>query len=143
MSSSWEKSEIPNLFRNFLQQISGTATNYLSIWGRRVLAHIGSSWHLLSTSGTWFHDQVRSFWFEHQGVYFYSHLWNIIYIVYDIYNIPEYMLLTINCFYIIDGLNISNDFPGSFNFLPFLGPFDKYTPWMIRTYNQHVISVVL
>ncbi len=60
-----------------------------------------------------------TFCFEYQGVPFYGNLLNMISIVSDTYNISKYILLSINCFYIINGLNITNDFLGVFAVCPF------------------------
>ncbi len=45
-------------------------------WGDISSFHtsIESSWHQLPTSGAWFHDQVMTFGFDHQGVSFYSNV---------------------------------------------------------------------
>ncbi len=123
MLSSWEKRGIPNLSWNTLQQIIGTSCDYMSILGgggvlvhshiyRKLMASITYKWHMVSWSS-------QDILLSTSGSFILWNLWNIISIVSDTYNISEYILLTINFFYIINRLNISNDFPGFFHYLPF------------------------
>ncbi len=53
------------MYQKPLHQINEAPSDYLSILGA-IETSRGSSWYPLPTSGTWFHDQVRTFCYEHQ-----------------------------------------------------------------------------